>query len=35
MAVAIRLSRDVSKGAPDLLKPTQFRKGQIVREEEE
>ena len=31
MAVAIRLARDVSKGAPDLLKPTQFRKGQIVR----
>ena len=31
VAVAIRLARVVSKGAPDLLKPTQFRKGQIVR----
>lgn len=31
MAVAIRLARDVSKGAPDLPRPVHFRKGQIVR----
>lgn len=31
MAVAIRLSRNVSKAAPDNLKPTHFQKGQIVR----
>jgi hypothetical protein len=30
MAVAIRLAKDLEKGAPDLPRPVHFRKGQIV-----